>query len=107
MAPTIPLGTSTAGSLASSAAKGTPSIARNNHIPKGKAAHTPCQPKGKYSFAPAILGSGAMSNKLAVSKLPNKVIAVAKIAKTARAVITIISFSASPAPIKCMLTKMK
>ena len=53
MAPIMPLGTSLAGSFASSAANGTPSTAKNNHIAKGKAAHTPYQPKGKNSFAPA------------------------------------------------------
>ena len=37
----IPLGTSLAGSFASSAASGTPSTARNNHIAKGNAAQTP------------------------------------------------------------------
>src|ERR687895_2377792 len=55
-----PFGMSRLGSRVSSAASGTPSIARKNQIAYGNAAQMPSQPNGRKSDAPAA-SVGAMS----------------------------------------------
>lgn len=93
----MPRGMSRLGSADSSAASGTPSTARKNQIPKTSAARMPALPKGRNSLAPAA-SVGAMSNRLADWKCGT--IATTKVisAMSATAVITNISFSASPTP---------
>ncbi len=102
----IPLGISRAGSRASSAASGTPSTARNSHMAKGRAAHTPYQPKGSQMLLPPASSVAAIVNRLEVLKSPISATAVVRIAITARALITIIAFSASPTPARWMPIKM-
>ena len=97
MAPMMPRGTSRAGLRDSSAASGTPSTARNSHMPKGSAAQMPYQPLGMKSLAPQA-SVGAISNRRLLSKSPISATAVAMIANTARPLITIITLSASPTP---------
>ena len=58
MAAIRPRGMSFFGSRVSSAASGTPSTARKNQIANGKAAQMPCQPNGRKSDEPALLGVG-------------------------------------------------
>jgi hypothetical protein len=53
------------GSRVSSAASGTPSIARKNQMAYGNAAQMPAQPKGRKSLAPAE-SSGGMSVRFEV-----------------------------------------
>src|ERR671916_2454811 len=58
-----PLGMSVEGSLVSSAASGTPSIARKNQIAYGSAAQMPTNPNGRNELAPTAL-VGSMLYKL-------------------------------------------
>src|SRR5918994_5893817 len=58
-----PLGMSVAGSRVSSAASGTPSMARKNQIPYGNAPQRPTRPNGRDELAPAAF-DGSISNRL-------------------------------------------
>ncbi len=92
-----PLGMSVAGSLVSSAASGTPSIARKNQIANGKAAQMPTYPKGRKSLAPAAFVA-CMSKRFATSNCGIMPRMNAAIDTTAMAVMTNITLSASPTP---------
>jgi len=59
----------------------------------------PYQPIGINSLAPTASVTGT-SNKRLVSKSPINATAVARIAMTAKPLITIMTFNASPAPAK-------
>ena len=85
------------GSRVSSAASGTPSMARKNQIAYGNAAQMPAQPNGRKSLDPAE-PSGAMSVRFEVEN--SGIIATTKTssATTAIAVMTNVTFSASPTP---------
>jgi len=80
-----PLGTSVDGSRVSSAASGTPSIARKNQIANGNAAQTPTTPNGKKELAPAAL-VGSMVNRFATSNCGIMPITTAASATTATTV---------------------
>ena len=92
-----PLGMSVDGSLVSSAARGTPSIARKNQIANGNAAQTPTTPKGKNELAPAAF-VGSMVNRFDTSNCGIMPITNAASATTATTVMPNVTFSASPTP---------
>ncbi len=92
----IPRGIDLAGSAVSSAASGTPSTARKNQIANGRAAQTPSRPNGRNVERPPAR-SGGMSVRLAGSKECGGHDEEEE-RDGAIAVITKISFSASPTP---------
>lgn len=103
----IPRGTSRSGSVASSAASGTPSMARKNQMANGSAAHTPSQPFGSHAEAPAAAVSTGRSTRLAGSKRPTA--ATAKTIRPTRAttVMAAMIVRASPAPDRWMAMKIR
>src|SRR5918999_3803503 len=98
-----PRGMSRFGSRVSSAASGTPSMARKNQIAYGKAAQMPSQPNGRKSLDPDE-PSGGMSVRFEVEN--SGMIATMKTssATTAIAVMANVTFSASPTPYRWMPT---
>lgn len=92
----MPLGTFFSGSVASSAASGTPSTARKNQIANGTAAQMPNRPKGRNDDAPAAVSSTAMSVRLAVSNSPTAETANTTSPTSAIAVITNIALRLRP-----------
>ena len=92
-----PRGRSRLGSLVSSAASGTPSMARKNQIAYGNAAQMPSQPKGRKSLEPDE-PSGGMSVRFDVENSGMIATMNTSSATTAIAVMTKVTFSASPTP---------
>ena len=92
-----PLGISVDGSRVSSAASGTPSIARKNQIANGNAAQIPTTPNGKNELAPAAF-VGSMVNRFATSNCGIMPITNAASATTATTVMPNVTLSASPTP---------
>ena len=92
-----PFGTSVDGSWVSSAASGTPSMARKNQIANGKAAQMPTTPKGKNELAPAAF-VGSMVNRFDTSNCGIMPIMNAASAMTATTVMPNVTLSASPTP---------
>ena len=90
-------GISRFGCVASSAARGTPSTPRKNQIPKGKLAIRPEMPNGSKGLE-ATEPSTGISNKLDASKAGREPATNAISAVRAIAVMTNISFRASPTP---------
>ena len=94
-----PLGMSVEGSLVSSAASGTPSIARKNQIANGNAAQMPTKAERQERARAGRVRRVCMSNRLATSNcgiMPKMTKAAS--ATTAMAVIANITLSASPTP---------
>lgn len=99
------LGIDLTGSLASSAASGTPSTPRKNHMPKGKAAQMPRSPKGSQDEEPSAPVSTGMSSRRSGSKSVNAPTAKTSRATTATAVTIRLNRSASPTPQRWMPMK--
>ena len=95
---------SRAGSRVSSAASGTPSMARKNQIANGKAAQMPATPKGRNALEPAD-PSGGMLVRFAGSNWGTIPTTKTTRPTTASAVIAKITLSASPTPKRWMPTK--
>lgn len=86
------------GSLASSAASGTPSTPRKNHMPKGNAAQMPRAPNGSQELEPNASGSTAMLSREPASNSVSAPNAKMSRAATAMAVTTRLKRRASPTP---------
>ncbi len=105
MAVMMPRGMSRFGSADSSAARGTPSIARKNQMPKTREASRPLMPMGRKALDPRA-AVGSMSKRLLASKWPTAATTKTMRAMTAIAVMTNIRRSASPTPHRWMPTKI-
>ena len=101
-----PRGMSRFGSRVSSAASGTPSMARKNQIAYGNAAQMPSQPKGRKSLEPDE-PSGGMSVRFEVENSGTIAMMKTSSATTAIAVMTNVTFSASPTPYRWMPTNAR
>jgi hypothetical protein len=88
---------SVAGSRVSSAASGTPSMARKNQIPYGNAAQRPTRPNGRNELAPAAFVA-SMLNRFATSNCGIMPTTKTTSATTAMAVMANMTLSASPTP---------
>ncbi len=100
------LGIERTGSLASSAASGTPSTPRKNHMPKGNAAQMPRSPYGSQELEPKAVVSAGMSLRRPASNSVNAPIAKMSRAATAMAVTTRLKRRASPTPQRWMEMKI-
>ncbi|SHY09644.1 Uncharacterised protein [Mycobacteroides abscessus subsp. abscessus] len=101
----IPRGMFLAGSRASSAASGTPSIARNSQMANGTAAQMPKYPYGRNADAPLALSSTGILVRLCTSNRPTAPIVKMTRPTSATPVMTNIVRSASPAPLRWMPMK--
>ncbi|CAM5369024.1 hypothetical protein STANM309S_04879 [Streptomyces tanashiensis] len=99
------LGIDRTGSFASSAASGTPSTPRKNHMPKGNAAQIPRRPNGSQEFDPKASPSTGMSFRPSTWKSVNAPSAKTTRAATAIAVTIRLKRSASPTPHRWMPMK--
>ena len=99
-----PRGMSRLGSRVSSAARGTPSMARKNQMPNTKDDSTPLIPNGRKLLAPAASVAG-MSVRFDASNFGIIPTTKTSSATTAIAVMTNITLSASPTPKMWMPTK--
>ena len=96
--PQIPaFGISRTGLCASSAANGSSSIPKKNHIANGIAATIAQNPLGRNVELPSV---GAISNKLSTENLPLTIAMIANMARTAREAIatTIANLNDTSAP---------
>lgn len=100
------LGMECTGSFASSAASGTPSTPRKNHMPKGNADQMPSRPNGSQEPEPNASLSTGMSFRPSPLNSVNAPTAKISSAATAIAVTTRLKRSASPTPHRWMPMKI-